>query len=334
MIKFIFVIASFLLQAQVSPTERVLPCDHEIRGVYVTAFTIAGREERVLDLVREENINALVIDVKDFSGRVFIPFDHPSSRPLISPSLIDRLKDEGLYLIARVTVFQDPFFAPQNPHLAISMADGSLWKDNLGLYWIDPASTEAWDYHLRIAKESLSIGFDEVNFDYIRFPSDGPLSEAVYPLWNRLSRRDVIGDFHSFLRDNLKGEKISASLFGLTTVATGDLGIGQILEDAFLYDYISPMVYPSHYASGFLGVANPAEHPYEVVFHSLRSAKERSEGEEVKILPWLQDFNLGAIYDREKIVLQIEAVRDALGEEYCGYLLWNSSNVYTRLNYQ
>ncbi len=291
----------------------------EKRGAYLTAWTTT-REERVISLLEETDINTLVIDVKDFSGKVF--FD------TLSHSFLRELSDRGIYLIARVTVFQDPLFALQRSDLAIKNKDGSLWEDRLGLYWIDPAARESWEYYAQIAQRSLDYGFHEVNFDYIRFPSDGDLSSAVYPFWDGKSRREVIKSFYAYLRSNVDG-KISASLFGLTTVARNDLGIGQVLEDALPYfDYISPMVYPSHYASGFLGKENPALYPYEVVYYSLARARERGNG--AKIRPWLQDFNMGAVYGKEEVYLQIKAVRDALGEDYEGYLLWNSINMYTR----
>lgn len=306
-----------LLQKDIQTSIKEMVFFEESRGVYLTAWT-ARKEEKIISLVEDSGINTFVVDIKDYSGRVY--FD------ILDPLLLEKLREKGVYLIARVTVFQDPLLASKRPDLAIKNIDGSLWEDDLGLAWIDPAAKEAWKEYLFVAEKALRFGFDEVNFDYIRFPSDGDLSVAVYPFWNGRERREVIKEFYSYLRENIEG-KISASLFGLTTVARNDLGIGQVWEDALPYfDYLSPMIYPSHYASGFLEKENPALYPYEVVFYSLVKAKNRSS--EAKIRPWLQDFNIGAVYGKEEVYLQKKAVRDALGEEYCGYLLWNPLNVY------
>ncbi|MBC7294578.1 MAG: hypothetical protein H5T84_10880, partial [Thermoleophilia bacterium] len=140
--------------------------------------------------------------------------------------------------------------------------------------------------------------------------------------------------FFAYLRQQLEGATISADLFGLSTVNRDDLGVGQIIEDALLYfDYVCPMVYPSHYAPGFIGKQNPAEHPYEVVLHSMRSARQRLEAlgkqARARLRPWLQDFDLGALYTPERVLDQIRATMEALGPGYTGFLLWNPRNRYT-----
>src|SRR3989344_5547830 len=149
----------------------------------------------------------------------------------------------------------------------MSSTTGMLWRDHKNLPWIDVAAREAWDYNIAIAREALERGFDEVNFDYVRFAADGDLSDIRYPFWDmKTSRRKVLKDFWEYVRNALPGKLLSVDLFGLTTVNTDDLGIGQKLENAFPYfDDIAPMLYPSHYYSGTFNFKSPADHPYEVV---------------------------------------------------------------------
>ena len=255
------------------------------------------------------------------------------------PGTIKKLHQAGIYAIARITCFQDPILAQARPDLAIRRkSDGSIWLDNKGLAWIDPSKQEGWDYILSIAKDALNQGFDEVNFDYIRFPSDGNLKDMS--LDNISSESDVIESFFRYTREQLPYSKISADLFGLATVRADDMGIGQLIESAYKYfDYVCPMAYPSHYGDGFNGYANPADYPYEVVFYSMDKAEERLNNfkkdhddldANVKLRPWLQDFDMGATYDTEKVLLQMKATKDSLGKDYSGYFLWNPSNVYNK----
>ncbi len=212
--------------------------------------------------------------------------------------------------------------------------------------------------------DAIAHGFDEINFDYVRFPSDGDLKDMYFPSWDKKTpKHAVIREFFSYLRRELAGTPISADLFGLATVNEDDLGIGQVIEDAYRgFDFVCPMVYPSHFAKKFLGYPNPADRPYEVVNYSMKQAVARLEEFEqpqirpasatvdaktgkgrlpepvkpapkraprVKLRPWLQDFSLGARYDAAMVKAQIDAVRDALGDRYAGYMLWSPSNVYT-----
>jgi hypothetical protein len=261
-------------------------------------------------------------------------------------SLLDQLHREGLYVIARMVIFQDPRLALARPDLAVHQradpastemppAEPALWRDRKGQSWVDPASREAWDYNLAIAKEALARGFDEINVDYVRFPSDGSLQSMEFPVWDGATpRRDVVRQFFAWLRQQMPDAVLSADLFGLATINHDDLGIGQVIEDAYpCFDYVCPMVYPSHYANGFLGFPKPSEHPYKVVNYSLESAHRRlqgTKGSRAKLRPWLQDFNLGAIYTREMVEAQIKAAQDATGQDYAGYTLWAPSNNYTR----
>ncbi len=327
----------------------------EVKAIYVTSDSAANAKkmDSLIGLVKKSGLNAMVIDIKDYSGYLSYGIaseggaEYKTKKEKISKinSLIKKLHDENIYAIARIAVFQDPVLAAARPDLAVkNRSTGNVWKDNLNLAWIDPASRESWDYNVRIAQDASKRGFDEINFDYIRFPSDGRLSEMVFPFYGpeNISKSESIREFFAYLRTNLAGVKISADIFGLTTVALDDLGIGQVIENAYQnFDYVSPMVYPSHYAPGFLGYQNPAEYPYEVVRHSIEGAMMKLEkynkAEEdagrtksaAEIRPWIQAFNMGAVYDIAKIKAQIKASDQSGGT---GWMLWNPANNYSFLN--
>ncbi len=331
----------------------------KVKAIYVTSWS-ASRESYInylIDLAKRTEINSAVIDIKDWSGYVAYDTGVPevgeygakSIRIKDVGALIQKLHENGIYVIARIAVFQDPILARAKPELAVRsqsklyflsfsfLSSSSLWLDRMGLAWIDPAAKEAWDYNVAIAKDALSQGFDEINFDYVRFPSDGDLQDMLFPLRDKETPKHlVIKEFFKYLRQQLPDAKLSVDLFGLSASSADDLGIGQIIEDAFEYfDYISPMVYPSHYAHGFLGFENPAQYPYEVVNYSTKMASQRllvfkqSQKSNAQIRPWLQDFNLGATYNAQIVRKEIQAVYDATGDNFNGFMLWNASNIYT-----
>jgi hypothetical protein len=319
------------------------------KGVYATSSTASNhRMEEIIDLIKKTELNAVVIDIKDVTGR--IPFDTEndlinqvgSEKNIIKDikGLIDRLHKEEIYVIARIAVFEDNFFPREKPELALKNSSGGLWHDNNGLTWLDPASKEVWDYTVAIAKEAVKVGFDEINLDYVRFPSDGATALIKYPFWNKETEKtEILKSFFEYFSHRIKplGVFISADLFGLTLTSTNDLNIGQWLEyTAPYFDYICPMVYPSHYPVGFEGFENPAAHPYEIIYKGLMRGEERlasvsasdSTIAVAKLRPWLQDFDMGAIYDARMIELQKKAVYDAGAD---GWLLWNPKNYYTEM---
>ena len=339
-----------LLPTTKEPLKEMSPSflPEEIRGIYLTRWSAGSTTKlnQLLFLAKEAGVNAVVIDVKDSLG--FLTYD--TNVPLAEEigagqgnikdmkGYLALLHNAGLYTIARITVFQDPLLAKARPDLAIKRAskEDEIWTDRKGLAWVDPASYDVWKYNVAIAKDAIAQGFDEINFDYIRFPSDGDIFDTTYPFWNEETPiEEIIASFFAYLREELKGAVISVDLFGLVTVNTwSDMGIGQILEDAFLYfNFISPMVYPSHFAEGFLGFEHPDEYPYEVVRFSMAQAKERLQksNSTAKLRPWLQYFDLkgsNISYTSAVVKEQILATKEALGEKYTGYLLWNSANNY------
>ena len=246
-------------------------------------------------------------------------------------TLIQQLHAKNIYIIGRIAVFQDPYLVAKHPEWAVKKdsARTAIWQDYKGLTWLDVGAPGVWDYIVLLAKESHTLGFDELNFDYIRFPSDGNMKDIYYPWSDGYEKPEVLREFFSYLHDNLKhaGLVLSADLFGMTTTNNDDLNIGQVLEVALPYfDYVAPMVYPSHYPPTFLGLGNPAAHPYEVVRYSLAAAYERASTTPRKIRPWLQDFSLGAVYTAKMVREQIQATYDA---GFDSWMLWNSANRYT-----
>ena len=240
-------------------------------------------------------------------------------------ALMKTLKERNIYPIARIVVFKDPRLAEARPDLAVKNKSGGVWRDRKGLAWVDPHSREVWKYAVDVAEEAMSFGFKEIQFDYVRFTSDGKISDCVYPYADGKSKEDTIKEFLEYARERLKpyGAVISADIFGLVCSVQDDLGIGQKLEKiGAAVDILSPMVYPSHYYKGTYGLANPNLAPYETVTQSMIDAKNRLAGIDVKLRPWLQDFNLGSRYGREQIMAQIKALND---QGIRDWLFWNPS---------
>ncbi len=314
-----------------------------VKGVYMTSWTAGSSRLRksIVDLINSTELNTVVIDIKDYSGRIVFPVTSESLKSFGSEEIrvsdlqdfIESLHKKNIYVIGRVAVFQDAYFVKHRPDLAVKNKLGTeVWKDKKGISWIDAGSKEYWDYIVSIAKESRKIGFDEINFDYIRYPSDGDMEDISFPWSSTTPKTVVLKNFFQYLNTNLatSGLKISADLFGMVTSAKNDMGIGQVLENALPYfDYIDPMVYPSHYPPTFQGFANPEEHPYDVVSYAMKSAVSRAEiasTSKNKLRPWLQDFGLKVNYGPKEVRDQIKATNDS---GLSSWLLWSASNQYT-----
>lgn len=322
-----------------------VPTPDSVRAIYMTSW-IAGRKDLRKNIHKQikenESINAIVIDIKDDTGKISFPIDHPliqeleSSEKRISDirEFIAELHEDGIYVIGRIAVFQDPYLITKWPDEAVKKksAPEENWVDRKGIGWMDASSTRVWDYVNTIAEESHKIGFDEINFDYIRFPSDGNMADMQLSLSEGKNKSDVLESFFQYTHKRLKPQDItiSADIFGMTAINTDDLGIGQILEKTMPYfDFVSPMVYPSHFPEGWAGIANPAAEPYTVIKKSMGKAVERvvAMGEDPqKLRPWLQDFNLGATYTPELVQAQIQATYD-IGLD--SWLMWDPRNTYT-----
>jgi hypothetical protein len=319
-----------------------------VKAIYMTSW-VAGTPNWRAELVKfidESEINSIIIDVKDYSGKVAFETGSPliasigseEKRVADLPEFIATLHEKGIYVIARITVFQDPAFSKMRPAESVTDSRGGLWKDKNGLTYVDPASREFWDYIVEISRVSEQAGFDELNFDYIRYPSDGPVQYMTFPKSGTgFVKADKLEEFFVYLREhtNALGVPISADLFGFVTEHTNDLNIGQVLERAAPhFDYISPMVYPSHYPPGHLGLKNPAANPYEVVNFAMKSGAARltaASTTPLKLRPWLQDFDLGADYDAGMVRKQIQATYDA---GLTSWMIWDPANRYTRGAYE
>jgi hypothetical protein len=307
------------------------PDKYHLRGIYITSYVAISpsRMEPLFELFRSTELNAAIIDIK-----VDVPAFGPKNEAKIR-KVVDRLHQQGVWVAGRIVVFRDHGLARKRPDLALKDAAGKYWKDNQGVYWVDPSSPEVWDFNIAIAKKAIDWGFDEINFDYIRFPSDGKLQNIRYPKYDGQEPKHlVMNRFYKTLHDQLKAYKsdvvISADILGFTFVSVGDLKVGQNLASLIKYfDLICPMVYPSHYSKGNFGFDRPILYPYEVVFATIKKGKPHfGEGEGYrKIRPWLQDFSIyGVKYDAAKIRAQKKAVFDSgLG----GWTLWNDESRFT-----
>ncbi len=317
----------------------------EVKAIYMSSW-VAGTpsfREKLVKIIDETEINAVVIDIKDYTGKISFmidekTFDEMNSTENRIPDVkefIARLHEKGIYVIGRLSVFQDPHLVSIWPEEAVKKGtDQTLpWKDHKGISWIDAGSERVWEYTVDLAKVSYEYGFDEINFDYIRFPSDGNMKDIYFPHSEGKVKHEVMKSFFEYLHENLKNTDviISADIFGMTTTNTDDLGIGQILEDALAnFDFVAPMVYPSHFPNNWAGMAKPAEKPYDVIYKSMGKAVERAKAAGVnplKLRPWLQDFDLGANYTKEMVQAQIKATYEV---GLTSWMLWDPKNIYTK----
>lgn len=319
-----------------------------LRAAYMTSW-VAGTprlRQKLIQLIADTELNAVVIDIKDYTGQIAFKVSSPDlikigsaeNRIADITDLLDELHYQGVYIIGRVAVFQDPYLVKQRPDLAVKRASNPavVWTDWKKISWLDPGAIEVWDYTVAIATEAYKLGFDEINFDYVRFPSDGDMTDIAYPISNdpKVPKSETLRRFFEYLHDHLANNPkvpLSVDLFGMTMTNTDDLNIGQVLENALPYfDYVDPMVYPSHYPPTWRGFANPAMEPYKVIKFALDEGVKRTlaaSSSPSKIRPWLQDFNLGAIYTADMVKAEMQATYDA---GLTSWLLWDPKNIYTR----
>ena len=316
------------------PVLRALP--KEIRGVHVTMSlaSVPGRLEQYFGL-RQYGLNTIELDVKDETGDVgFVSRFAPEARAIgaaktyYDPVFAARTAHAlGIYLIGRVVVFEDPILAKAQPQHALRHADGRLWTNSAGLGWVSQYDRAVWKYVVDIAEGAARAGFDEIQFDYVRFPSDGDVSSIVYPGRRVEPKATTIRRFLEYATARLRplGVRVSADLFGLA--ATHDLRIGQSPRPiGRTVDAIYPMVYPSHYNPGEFNLADPEASPAETVGLSLADFKQAVGSGRARIVPWIQDFSLGRTYTLFEVRQQISAARAAGAS---GFLLWNPRGVYT-----
>ena len=322
----------------------------KVKGIYVTG-PAAGSErmEQLIDLVSSTELNTMVIDVKNDEGNLTYKMEVPASANLEAgiryvkdmPALVERLHQQGIYVIARIVCFKDPVLAAARPELALRLPDGKAVMDANGLAWVNPYKEEVWDYLCTLAECASRDGFDEIQFDYVRFPIGNDANAADYGVdMSTYPREAGLTDFFDYASKRLHEKQIifGADLFG--TIIGSDVDrdrTGQnYLSIAEHTDAICPMIYPSHYANGTFGMNVPDQYPYETIANALQLSKEElGETDSAKgvVRPWLQSYNTiwldGHItYGSKEVHDQIQAVYDAGYEEW---FLWHASNPYAQV---
>jgi hypothetical protein len=338
-----------------------------VKAVYMSqcAAGTPSFRENLAALIDSTELNSIVIDIRDYTGMIAFPTEHPLLAEYVSDecgardmkAFLEALHEKGIYVIGRITVFQNPAYTAAHPDQAVQKKGGGVWKDYKGLSFVDVGAKPYWESVVALAKESYEIGFDEINFDYIRYPSDGPMQEALYAWGGSKEKAVVLEEFFKYLHEELEGAGIvmSADLFGMTATNKDDLNIGQVLERALPYfDYIAPMVYPSHYPKGFHGYANVNANGYGIVHYSMSEAVRRTVATTTTIAslaytrigtstpavyekpaypastmrPWLQDFDYPVEYTPSMVRDQIRA-NEAAGLD--SYMFWDPANKYSSL---
>ena len=368
------------------------PLPEPVKAIYMTSCVAGTPNFRasLVDLINETEINSVIIDIKDYSGTISFPPTYDAWWPAWENArcgtadmreFIADLHEDDIFVIGRITVFQDPFYTGVRPDLAVKKADGeTVWKDHKGLSFIEVGAREYWDHIIQLSIDSYNLGFDELNFDYVRYPSDGPMDDISFPLSEAsehgTDRQANLEAFFEYLHEQMQNEDlfsavrhentgreknvpwISADLFGMTTTNFDDLSIGQVQDRAAPYfDFIAPMVYPSHYPKSFLGLGNPNNYPYKVVNYAMQAGVDRMTSSTTpmegflhtpimtnnasgtpsftglyekpvysadKFRTWIQDFDYGGDYDAKDVRDQIQASYDA---GVNSWMIWAPSNV-------
>lgn len=321
----------------------------KVKGIYVSAY-VAGRDdlmEEIIAQIDRTELNAVVIDVKDDNGRITFAMDSPSAQGIGAcvnyipdiQALTQKLKEHQIYLIARIPAFRDPYLAEVRPDWCCKLADGSVYRDRNKLAWVNPYQKEVWDYLVEIGKKAGEAGFDEIQFDYIRFCTEKGMQNVVFDEAETQgkSRQEIILEFVQYAYDQLSQEGlfVSSDVFGIVMGGGNDAQVvgqdyGAMAE---VLDYICPMIYPSHYGDGCFGIAHPDTQPYATVAAALAESKAalaQSQAAGVTVRPWLQDFTASYLkhhisYGPQQVREQIQAVYDAGYEEW---ILWDAKVTY------
>lgn len=349
------------------PEVEHVPLPEAVKAIYMSqcAATSDTFRTRILKIIDETEVNAVIVDLKDYSGAVAFPSKTAlpggkGCRVSDFRELIKMFHERDIYVIGRLTVFQDPLYTSVHPELAVQSKKGGVWKDHKGLAFVDVGATPFHSYIVTLAREAHALGVDEINFDYIRYPSDGNMLDTKYD-HTTAPHPEMLEKFFAYLATEMRKDHtghvpiLSADLFGMVTTNYDDLNIGQVLERALPYfDFIAPMVYPSHYPTGFMGFKDVNAHGYDIVHHSMKVAAERTESttspipslayerigtstpavykkpayERTKLRPWLQDFDYPVEYTPEMVQAQIKATYDA---GLTSWMFWDPANRYDSL---
>lgn len=321
-------------------SEKLYLPEFNVRGIYVNGWAAGNpdKRNRLIKLVKNSILNTMVIDVKDTLGYLSYESKIDLARVIDAnqnkirniEKLLVLLHNKGIYTIARIVVFKDSLLARKRPEFALSYWKPEEKKVIMSQGWVNPEQVEVWNYNISLAREALELGFDEVQFDYIRFPAMSERGSSQIILESGLTKSGIINKFTAIAREKLAdlSKPVSIDVFGLTTSTDNDLGIGQNFSElSKIVNIISPMVYPSHYGPGIYGIEIPAKEPYKVINRSMVDARKKVSGQDRVILrPWLQDFSLRYDYTVRDVRQQLEAIEDLGIKEW---LLWNSRSQYT-----
>jgi len=319
----------------------------EVKGVYLTGgSTKSSKLDKLIELADTSEINTFVIDVKDDNGYLLFESEtaarlNPEANNHVHikdiEALMTRLKEHNIYLIARIVTFKSPIYARENPNQAIVYrSGGGLYSDRDGLVWASAHNRELWEYNVGVAKEAADLGFNEIQFDYVRFPAISNKERYDFRNPEGESQVETIQNFLKYAYGELspKHVYVGADVFGWAATAINDVGIGQHWEAiSNVVDYICPMVYPSHYGANNFGLAVPDAKPYETVLQSIKDAHKRNSNIETPALirPWIQDFTATWVkghirYGANELELQIKALEE---QGIDSYMVWNSGNSYS-----
>jgi hypothetical protein len=326
-----------------NPHPEIALTPFKVKALYLTVYGIASKKLRTaaLETIAANHMNALVIDVKGDRGIIPFKVDIPLAQEIGAqklilikdmPAMVASLKKRGLYLIARIVVFKDDPLAAARPQWAVKTKSGGVFRDREKLRWVDPFRREVWDYNIAIAKAAAKLGFDEIQFDYVRCPDKKGLVFSQPS--NQDTRTAAITGFLEAAHRALApyNVMVSADIFGYVCWNLDDTGIGQKISEAVkAVDVVSPMLYPSGYQWGIPHYRNPVQHPYEIVYLSLKRAQERTDVNPLRFRPWLQAFRdyafHGGDFKDARMRTQIAAA-NKFGAS--GWMFWNPRNIYPR----
>lgn len=325
--------------------------DQPVRGIYVTSYVAnSNKLKRLIKLVDQTDLNAMVLDINSGISLASVAYAN-SDNPSFTPSnkraakqyrgVIQKLKKHNIYLIARITTFKDPQLANAVPAWTIKNKNGKVWRDRSGSPWIDPYQQLAWEYTMDLADYAAKLGFDEIQYDYVRFPENEARvdTEVRYMNNKNWTKSEAVSQFlhQAATRAHQAKVKVSADVFGLVGSSSDDMGIGQSWNAIVKkVDVISPMIYPSHYSKGMWGIEHPDLYPGTIITHALKDAATKNRKLNHKgvatatVRPWLQCFTASWIHPHQKYGLtQIEEqIHSARVAGIQSYLLWNSSSRY------
>lgn len=320
-----------------------------IKGIYVTAYSAGGeRMATLLNLLDKTDLNSMVIDIKDDLGNITYKTDNPTLKKLGSPQpyikdigkLMATLKKHEIYPIARVVVFKDSVLAKKHPGYSFVQKDGTVWHNKNNDKFVNPYRKEVWEYNIEIAKEAAKLGFKEIQFDYVRFPEGfEKKADGLKFTKNELNRVDIVTGFVEYAKKELEplGVRVSVDIFGYAASVPAAEGIGQdFVKISNAVHVISPMIYPSHYSTGWFKQKDPDRAPYATIKGAMDDTHKKLDplGDKKPIIrPWIQDFTASWLgkghytkYGAAEVQAQIKALNDSGVEEY---LLWNAGNKYS-----